>query len=32
MKERGTWGPRETDALTATDGGWHRSVPEKDCA
>ena len=30
--ERGTWGLRESDALTANDGGWHSPVPEKDCA
>ena len=30
--ERGTWGPREADVLTANDGGWHSPVPEKDCA
>jgi glucose-6-phosphate 1-dehydrogenase len=21
--ERGTWGPKESDALIASDGGWH---------
>ena len=31
-EERGTWGPREADVLTANDGGWHSPVPEKDCA
>ena len=29
--EQGTWGPREADALTAADGGWHNPAPEKDC-
>jgi len=25
--ERGSWGPKEADALIATDGGWHNPVP-----
>lgn len=29
--EQGTWGPREADALTADDGGWHEPAPEKGC-
>lgn len=29
--EQGTWGPREADALTAADGGWHEPTPEKGC-
>ena len=29
--ERGTWGPREADVLTAGDGGWHNPSPEKAC-
>lgn len=32
MKERGPWGPREADVLTANVGGWHSPVPEKVCA
>jgi glucose-6-phosphate 1-dehydrogenase len=24
---RGSWGPREADALTAAAGGWHNPVP-----
>ena len=27
---RGTWGPKEADALIAADGGWHNPEPEKD--
>ncbi len=26
--KRGTWGPKEADALIATDGGWHNPKPE----
>ncbi len=29
--ELGTWGPREADALTAGDGGWHQPAPEEAC-
>jgi redox-sensitive bicupin YhaK (pirin superfamily) len=29
--ERGIWGPREADVLTAGDGGWHSPSPEKAC-
>ena len=25
---RGTWGPKEADALIAADGGWHNPTPE----
>lgn len=25
----GSWGPKESDALVAGDGGWHNPVPEK---
>jgi glucose-6-phosphate 1-dehydrogenase len=25
--KRGSWGPREADALIAADGGWHNPVP-----
>jgi glucose-6-phosphate 1-dehydrogenase len=27
---RGSWGPREADALTAAQGGWHNPVPYGD--
>lgn len=26
---RGSWGPKEADALIATDGGWHNPGPER---
>jgi len=26
--KRGSWGPKEADALIATDGGWHNPKPE----
>lgn len=26
--KRGTWGPKEADALIATDGGWHNPLSE----
>ena len=26
---RGSWGPREADALIAADGGWHKPAPER---
>ena len=26
--KRGSWGPKEADALIATDGGWHNPLPE----
>ena len=26
--KRGTWGPKEADALIAADGGWHNPSPE----
>ncbi|MEP6506019.1 MAG: glucose-6-phosphate dehydrogenase, partial [Betaproteobacteria bacterium] len=29
--ERGTWGPKEADALIAADGGWIAPAPENDC-
>jgi glucose-6-phosphate 1-dehydrogenase len=29
---RGTWGPREADALVAADGGWQAPNPEQGCA
>ena len=25
--KRGSWGPKEADALIATDGGWHNPLP-----
>jgi glucose-6-phosphate 1-dehydrogenase len=27
--KRGSWGPKEADALIATDGGWHNPLPEQ---
>ena len=27
--KRGSWGPKEADALIATDGGWHNPLPER---
>ncbi|WP_447962135.1 glucose-6-phosphate dehydrogenase [Nitrospira sp. Ecomares 2.1] len=27
--KRGTWGPKEADALIATDGGWHNPLSEE---
>jgi glucose-6-phosphate 1-dehydrogenase len=27
--KRGTWGPKEADALIAADGGWHNPKPEE---
>jgi glucose-6-phosphate 1-dehydrogenase len=27
--KRGSWGPKEADALIAADGGWHNPVPGK---
>ena len=26
---RGTWGPKEADAIIASDGGWHNSKPKQ---
>ena len=26
---RGSWGPKEADALIASDGGWHNPTPER---
>ena len=26
--KRGTWGPKEADALIAADGGWHNPSPD----
>ena len=26
---RGSWGPKEADALIVSDGGWHNSIPKK---
>jgi glucose-6-phosphate 1-dehydrogenase len=28
LYKRGSWGPKEADALIATDGGWHNPKPE----
>jgi len=30
--KRGSWGPKEADALIATDGGWHNPIPEPERA
>ncbi|MCK7485192.1 MAG: hypothetical protein MZU97_06280 [Bacillus subtilis] len=27
--KRGSWGPKEADALIASDGGWHNPLPEQ---
>jgi len=27
--KRGSWGPKEADALIETDGGWHNPLPER---
>ena len=27
--KRGTWGPKEADALIRADGGWHNPMPER---
>ena len=27
--KRGSWGPKEADALIATNGGWHNPLPER---
>ena len=27
--KRGSWGPKEADALIAKDGGWHNPLPER---
>jgi glucose-6-phosphate 1-dehydrogenase len=27
--KRGTWGPKEANALIATDGCWHNPMPER---
>ena len=29
LYKRGSWGPKEADALFATDGGWHYPLPEQ---
>ena len=29
--EQGTWGPREADALTTRNGGWHQPAAESGC-
>ena len=26
---RGSWGPKEADAIIASDGGWHNPMPKK---
>ena len=28
---RGGWGPKEADAIIASDGGWHNPTPDKAC-
>ena len=27
--KRGSWGPKEADALIGADGGWHNPMPER---
>jgi glucose-6-phosphate 1-dehydrogenase len=29
LYKRGSWGPKEADALFATDGGWHKPLPKQ---
>jgi glucose-6-phosphate 1-dehydrogenase len=30
--KRGSWGPKEADALIGADGGWHNPIPERERA